>query len=256
MRQLLLISIFLFSVSIISCNDSGTGADSDNNNNGEEETTTYTVSINVTPSDAGSISPSEEETYQEGEVIELHANPNDGYIFTEWTGDVESTDNPYSLTVDQDYEITANFKEEINVSKLNMPSEGNVTLFQSSSVSEELYVSTEEETFNDGTSGIWLSEDNGNSWEKISDSVATFISIGANDNELIISGNDNGYLISTDGGINWTIGSIDDPNFGNPLTLEDASAVTSENGIFIASSDAMVSAPPKTGPVKSRMFGL
>ncbi|PAU95486.1 hypothetical protein CK503_00015 [Aliifodinibius salipaludis] len=124
MRQLLFAFIFLFSISIISCSDSGTGPDPNNGSgdDNKEEVTTYSVAVNVTPSDAGSISPSAEDSYDEGEEVELQANPNEGYVFTEWSGDIESTNNPHSLTIDRDYDITANF--EIKTYELTITKKG------------------------------------------------------------------------------------------------------------------------------------
>jgi surface protein len=131
MRRLLSLAIIaIFTVSITTCSDSGTGPNPGNdndNNGGGDETTTYTVSVDVTPSDAGSVSPSGENTYDEGEEIELQANPSEGYVFSEWTGDIESTDNPYSLTVDQDYNITANFELKSYELTVNTEGEGTVS---------------------------------------------------------------------------------------------------------------------------------
>lgn len=108
MRNVLLFIALLLGLSLLSCSDSGTGPESSPDNQNSEEIPTYNVSVSMAPSDAGSLSLSDT-TVDEGEEIELQANPNNGYMFTEWSGDIESTDNPHSLTVDQDYDITANF---------------------------------------------------------------------------------------------------------------------------------------------------
>lgn len=47
--------------------------------------------------------------YEPGTVIEVTATPDEGYIFRDWTGDVSSTENPLSVTIDQDISIIANF---------------------------------------------------------------------------------------------------------------------------------------------------
>ena len=52
---------------------------------------------------------------KEGSVVEILAEPEDGYVFAFWTinGKVaEDTSNPISITMDRDYRIEASFKEE------------------------------------------------------------------------------------------------------------------------------------------------
>ena len=52
---------------------------------------------------------------REGSVVEILAEPEDGYVFAFWTinGKVaEDTSNPISITMDRDYRIEASFKEE------------------------------------------------------------------------------------------------------------------------------------------------
>ncbi|MFO7773400.1 MAG: CAP domain-containing protein [Dehalococcoidia bacterium] len=53
-------------------------------------------------------------TYDEGEVIDLVAEAEEGYQFVNWTGDVSTIDNSESasatITINGDYSITANFE--------------------------------------------------------------------------------------------------------------------------------------------------
>ena len=50
-------------------------------------------------------------SYVEGTTATLTATPAEHYEFTGWTGDVTSTDNPLTITVNSDLTITANFQE-------------------------------------------------------------------------------------------------------------------------------------------------
>lgn len=73
--------------------------------------TFYSVSVSIAPDATGSISPAADSSYEEGSRISLQANAKEGYQFTGWTGDLDTTANPLSLTVDRDYTLTANFTE-------------------------------------------------------------------------------------------------------------------------------------------------
>jgi surface protein len=84
----------------------------------------YSINVEVTPSGAGTISPSPETSISEGETTELRANPEDEYVFTGWSGDVESTNNPLSLSGDQDYTLTANFERKNYELMVNTEGEG------------------------------------------------------------------------------------------------------------------------------------
>jgi len=104
MKKLLLVFLSISLIGMLSCSDSSTGPDNGDGDGGGGETTTYTVDVSA--GDGGSVDPSGANDYDEGEEIELEASANDEYVFAGWTGDVESSDNPLTLTVDQDYELT------------------------------------------------------------------------------------------------------------------------------------------------------
>ncbi|WP_441001203.1 InlB B-repeat-containing protein [Fodinibius sp. SL11] len=121
MNRFLLIFILLLSFVFMSCGGNSTGPDSDGDSG--TDTTMYDVDLTGNPSEGGTISPSGQNTYEEGEQIELQAQASEGYVFSGWTGDITSSDNPHSLTVDQDYSITANF--EVKSYELTINTEGN-----------------------------------------------------------------------------------------------------------------------------------
>lgn len=67
---------------------------------------TYIVSVSVTPKGSGSVTGGG--SYNSGTIVELNAIANAGYEFVKWSDDV--TDNPRSLTVTSDVQLTAEFK--------------------------------------------------------------------------------------------------------------------------------------------------
>ena len=48
--------------------------------------------------------------YDSGTVVKLEATPSDEWVFSGWSGDIESTDNPIEVTVSEAKSITATFK--------------------------------------------------------------------------------------------------------------------------------------------------
>ena len=59
--------------------------------------------------------PSEDGTYEDGTEVTLTAIPDDGYEFTSWSGDMTGTDNPTTILIDGDKNITAEFDVIISV---------------------------------------------------------------------------------------------------------------------------------------------
>ena len=52
------------------------------------------------------------ETYDSGATVTLTATPDDGWAFYNWTGDLSGNDNPATLTMDDDKNVTAIFMAE------------------------------------------------------------------------------------------------------------------------------------------------
>jgi len=70
----------------------------------------YTLNTAVDPTDSGTISVNPvKPNYYYGDVVTLTAHPNDGYNFSNWTGDATGTANPVSVTITKNTSVTANF---------------------------------------------------------------------------------------------------------------------------------------------------
>ena len=76
----------------------------------DDEILRFELNVSVTPDDGGTVSPSDG-TYDEGAVVALEGTPSTGYSFVEWTGSIQSTDNPMSITMDSDKDITGVFEK-------------------------------------------------------------------------------------------------------------------------------------------------
>ncbi len=74
---------------------------------------TYTLSTAASPPGGGTVRKDPDKTsYDSGEKVSLTATANKGYSFDGWTGDVpqdHEIDNPLSITMDSEKNITANF---------------------------------------------------------------------------------------------------------------------------------------------------
>jgi len=76
-------------------------------------------SITISSTEGGSVTIPGEGTfaYNEGTVIDLAVEADEGYQFINWTGDVDTIDDvdgpATTMTVNDDYSITANFEEKI-----------------------------------------------------------------------------------------------------------------------------------------------
>jgi PKD repeat protein len=71
-----------------------------------------TLTINVSPSGSGNVSKSPNKTdYTYNETVQLTANANPGYQFDHWGGHLSGSDNPESLNMNGDKNITAYFTE-------------------------------------------------------------------------------------------------------------------------------------------------
>src|SRR5210317_176581 len=81
----------------------------------------YTLS--VTSTDGGTVS-SPGGSYNEGSSVTITATPNSEYIFENWSNG--STENPLTITVNQNLSLTANFVKRKYPLTINIQGEGTV----------------------------------------------------------------------------------------------------------------------------------
>jgi len=80
--------------------------------------------------------------YSEGTVVTLTANPNAGYYFKEWSGDIAGSESPVTITMNSDKNVSAEF---INA---------NALLLAINSVNGSVQVIPKQETYNRGASVV------------------------------------------------------------------------------------------------------
>ena len=87
----------------------------------------YTITTQVQPVDGGDIvmTPSSS-TALEGTSVTFNAQPKGDYIFTGWSGSLSGTDNPKTITVSSDINVTATFT--LRQYPLTLSSEGEGTV--------------------------------------------------------------------------------------------------------------------------------
>lgn len=75
----------------------------------DDEPDVFILSVNISPATGGAVTPSGG-TFKENKTVILNAYPASGYEFKEWAGDIQSTSNPLSLSMNADMDITAIFE--------------------------------------------------------------------------------------------------------------------------------------------------
>jgi hypothetical protein len=94
--------------------------------------TTYTLTVSISPTDSGTVTlePSPPaEGYVVGTEVTLTAVAGEGYEFDHWSGALSGSENPTSITMDSDKEVTAHFAQITYTLTVGVnPSGGTVTL--------------------------------------------------------------------------------------------------------------------------------
>lgn len=86
----------------------------------------YTLTLDVVGNGRVTAVP-DQTTYHYGDVVELTASADPGWTFSDWSGDLTSTDNPASITITGDQTVTANFTQDEYTLTLGTVGDGMVT---------------------------------------------------------------------------------------------------------------------------------
>ena len=70
----------------------------------------FTLTVTASLDEGGTVTPTSAK-YSEGKVVSLSAAASAGYFFKEWTGSVQGTSNPISVTMDANKTITGVFEQ-------------------------------------------------------------------------------------------------------------------------------------------------
>ena len=84
------------------------------------------VFLNVNVADSGSVVLSPEpvgKSYDPNTEVTLTAMPDSGYNFINWSGDISGEDNPVTVTVEEDMDVTATFEKTSGIEDSRVPVE-------------------------------------------------------------------------------------------------------------------------------------
>jgi uncharacterized repeat protein (TIGR02543 family) len=111
MRTILFLTITLFVGFFISCST--------------ESTPVYQLTTHANPEEAGTVDPASGE-FDEGSSVEITAEPNEHWVFVGWQGDHSGTQNPDSVTIQDDLSITALFEKREYPLTIHLEGDGSV----------------------------------------------------------------------------------------------------------------------------------
>jgi len=84
-----------------------------------KEVIQHKLTVDVLPTNGGSISPPSN-SFEHGQTVTLNATPSVDYIFKEWRGSITGTQNPISLSMDSDKQVTGVFEKKAVVPTLTI----------------------------------------------------------------------------------------------------------------------------------------
>lgn len=92
-----------------------------NGSGGGGGSTTYTLTVSVNPQNAGTVTKSpDKSSYTAGETVTLTAQPNSGYDFVAWGGDISGTNATLQVVMNSNKTIIAYFNQQGNTQTYNL----------------------------------------------------------------------------------------------------------------------------------------
>jgi FlaG/FlaF family flagellin (archaellin) len=89
----------------------GTFSESKSNVPFSDMSSTYVLNLNVSPTDGGTVTPNPGPPYAPGTSVQLTANPNAGWIFAGWSGDLTGSTNPETIVMNGHKTVIATFTQ-------------------------------------------------------------------------------------------------------------------------------------------------
>jgi hypothetical protein len=86
----------------------------------------YTLTINIDGNGSVTKDP-DQTTYTYGTLVELTAEADPGWLFDYWSGDLTGSDNPITINMTSDKEVTAHFIEDEFTLTITIEGDGSVT---------------------------------------------------------------------------------------------------------------------------------
>ena len=93
----------------------------------EKDPVNYTLTIQSSPVEGGTFSPTSPKDYEPGSTAIILATPSAEYVFDGWTGSVNISDQSFSMTMDADKSLTANFIKKQYPLTITIQGEGTVS---------------------------------------------------------------------------------------------------------------------------------
>lgn len=239
-RPMKAIGALILLMLVTACGGGGGGGGDSGDKSGPVTEPQHQLHLSESPIGAGTSLG--EGDYPIGKTVTVSTTPTVGYEFLNWTDTddkVISEAPSFDITMDQSHSLRANFRLIPTITPVPMPTSGTLTGFEVGDASTGiLFATTEEANVDDGFKGVWRSNDGGDNWTQVLTGDVDFVHAASGASDLVIAGISDAYALSTDGGVTWASGVINDTSFGDPMSFSAAS-ITESDVIYLATTDVM-----------------